>query len=322
MLVGHEDPGAVQRRAVDHRQRRRGPGELLRQPHVVLVGQCPEVDVVAGVLEQAEEGVREAEVRADHGLDPERAQERDGAVAGAVVADGQQHLDVGLREDALHLLPQVPLPLEGRQQDLDARHLTSLGVPLPRVVHVIARMNVGGPAELVVQLLRGLPDQALLTGDVEDGEADHLALRAPGTPHTRVPGLGRSPRPGDDLRALGLPRARAAAPATGRRAHPHGEGGRRSGGVAARAARVPHVVHTFHGHLLHGYFSPAVTAAVVLTERVLARRTDRLVAVGEQVRDDLLAARHRSARAVRRRSRRAWRWTCRTAPTAQARRSA
>ena len=44
-------------------------------------------------------------------------------------------------------------------------------------MHVIARMNVGGPAELVVQLLRGLPDQSLLTGEVDDGEAVAL-LRA------------------------------------------------------------------------------------------------------------------------------------------------
>jgi glycosyltransferase involved in cell wall biosynthesis len=62
------------------------------------------------------------------------------------------------------------------------------------------------------------------------------------------------------------------------------------GRAAARAARVPALVHTFHGHLLHGYFSPHVTRSVVLAERALARRTDRLVAVGERVRDDLLAA--------------------------------
>jgi glycosyltransferase involved in cell wall biosynthesis len=62
------------------------------------------------------------------------------------------------------------------------------------------------------------------------------------------------------------------------------------GRIAARACRVPAVVHTFHGHLLHGYFSPAVTRAVVQTERTLARGTTRLVAVGAQVRDDLLAA--------------------------------
>lgn len=49
-------------------------------------------------------------------------------------------------------------------------------------------------------------------------------------------------------------------------------------------------MHTFHGHLLHGYFSPRVTAGVVRVERTLAQSSTRLVAVGSQVRDDLLAA--------------------------------
>ena len=158
-----------------------------------------------------------------------------------------------------------------------------------QVVHVIARMNVGGPAAILVELLEHLPDQSVLTGEVEAGEADHLALRSPGTSFHRVPGLGRSPRPGDDLRALAhltreLRRRRPDV------VHTHTAKAGTLGRLAARAARVPAVVHTFHGHVLHGYFSPTVTRAVVTTERVLARTTDRIVAVGQQVRDDLLAA--------------------------------
>ena len=75
-----------------------------------------------------------------------------------------------------------------------------------RVAQVIARMNVGGPALQVTTLMQGLPtdryDQRLLTGSVEDDEADYIAMRAPGLPHEVVPGLGRSPRPLDDARAL------------------------------------------------------------------------------------------------------------------------
>jgi glycosyltransferase involved in cell wall biosynthesis len=160
---------------------------------------------------------------------------------------------------------------------------------VPRVVHVIARMNVGGPAQLLVQLLEGLPDQTLLTGDVEAGEADHLELRSCEAPSTRVPGLGRSARPGNDLRALGflVRELRRLRPDV---VHTHTAKAGTLGRIAAELARVPAVVHTFHGHLLHGYFSPRVTRAVAGTERLLARRTDRIVAVGEQVRDDLLAA--------------------------------
>lgn len=167
--------------------------------------------------------------------------------------------------------------------------ITKVGEPLPRVVHVIARMNVGGPAAIVVELLEHLPGQSLLTGEVEEGEANHLALRSPRTPFTSVPGLGRSPKPGDDVRALAwltreLHRRRPDV------VHTHTAKAGALGRVAGRAARVPYAVHTFHGHLLQGYFSPAFTRAVVATERVLAHGTDRIIAVGERVRDDLLAA--------------------------------
>ena len=47
-------------------------------------------------------------------------------------------------------------------------------------------------------------------------------------------------------------------------------------------------VHTYHGHLLHGYFGGFKTRLVILIERFLARFTDSLVAVGSQVREDLL----------------------------------
>ncbi len=46
------------------------------------------------------------------------------------------------------------------------------------VVHIISRMNVGGPAALIVEVLEGLPQQRLLTGDVSPGELDYLDLHA------------------------------------------------------------------------------------------------------------------------------------------------
>lgn len=162
-----------------------------------------------------------------------------------------------------------------------------------RVLRIIARMNVGGPALQVTGLLDGMDperfDHRVLTGHVESGEADYLALRAPQAAVHYVDGLGRSVRAAADLRALRTltHEIRAFQPHI---VHTHTAKAGVLGRVAARASRVPAVVHTFHGHLLHGYFSPAVTRAVVLTERALARSSTRLVAVGAQVRDDLLAA--------------------------------
>ncbi len=162
-----------------------------------------------------------------------------------------------------------------------------------RVLRIIARMNVGGPALQVVGLTDGLDadrfDQRLLVGAVETDEADYLELRAPGTPATRVTGLGRAPRPLDDLRALTtlVREMRRFRPHI---VHTHTAKAGVLGRTAAMIARVPARVHTFHGHLLHGYFSPRTTEVIATVERTYARFTDRLLAVGSQVRDDLLAA--------------------------------
>jgi glycosyltransferase involved in cell wall biosynthesis len=162
-----------------------------------------------------------------------------------------------------------------------------------RVMRIIARMNVGGPALQASVLMRGLDpglfDQRLYTGNVEPGEADYLELRARDvTPH-RVATLGRSVRPADDARAV------AALVAEMRRFRPHivhthtAKAGM-LGRTAAVLARVPARVHTYHGHLLYGYFSPAKTRLVVRSERMSARVCDRLVAVGTRVRDELVEA--------------------------------
>ncbi|GLY80695.1 glycosyltransferase [Actinoallomurus iriomotensis] len=162
-----------------------------------------------------------------------------------------------------------------------------------RVMRIIARMNVGGPALQASVLMRGLDrelfDQRLYTGTVEPGEADYLELRARDvTPH-RIATLGRSIRPADDARAV------ASLVAEMRRFRPHivhthtAKAGL-LGRTAAVLARVPARVHTYHGHLLYGYFSPAKTQLVVHSERMSARLCDRLVAVGTRVRDELIGA--------------------------------
>lgn len=162
-----------------------------------------------------------------------------------------------------------------------------------RVLRVIARMNVGGPALQVTGLIAGLDRQAfdhrVMTGHVGEGEADYLELRAPTTAVEYVRGLGRSIRPTDDLAALRhlVREMRRFRPHI---VHTHTAKAGVLGRVAARRAKVPLTVHTFHGHLLNGYFPRPLTAAVVGVERLLARRTTQLVAVGAQVRDDLLAA--------------------------------
>jgi glycosyltransferase involved in cell wall biosynthesis len=166
-----------------------------------------------------------------------------------------------------------------------------------RIVHVIARMNVGGPARILAGLLDELdPElypQVLLTGSVGPGEEDWFVVRqadrAEDERIVRLGDLGRAIDPLRDLRtARRLTRLLEELAPDVVQTHTAKAGllGRR----AARRAGVPLVIHTFHGHTLHGYFPRPVTAVFTLLERRLARRTDVLIAVGARVRDELLAA--------------------------------
>ena len=162
-----------------------------------------------------------------------------------------------------------------------------------RVLRIIARMNVGGPAWQSSVLTRGLAghgyETRLLAGRVDKGEADFVALRDPDLPVVDIEGLGRSVRIGGDLRAF-VSICREIRRFRPHIVHTHTAKAGVLGRLAAFVNRVPVRVHTFHGHVLHGYFSPPVSGLVRLVERVLARGTTALVAVGERVRDELVEA--------------------------------
>ena len=70
--------------------------------------------------------------------------------------------------------------------------------------------------------------------------------------------------------------------------HTHGAKAGTVGRAAARLARTPAVVHTFHGHVLRGYFSRPKQDVFRMIERTLAHACDRIVAVSDEVRDDLI----------------------------------
>ena len=166
--------------------------------------------------------------------------------------------------------------------------------PKIKVLRIIARMNVGGPAVQISNLMRGLNpeifDQKLITGYCEQDEIDYLELNAPEIPYTRIKGFGRRVSLKEDFLVF-FYLAREIKRFKPDYIHTHTA----KAGVLGRAAAIlmfsrAKLIHTFHGHLLHGYFPPFKTKLVVLVEKLLATRSTILVSVGEQVRDDLLAA--------------------------------
>ncbi len=165
-----------------------------------------------------------------------------------------------------------------------------------KIVRVIARLNMGGPALHVAYLTEGLRkrgyDTTLVAGSLARGE-DSMAFVADarGVEIVRIDELGREISPLRDLMAT-IRLAKLIRKERPQILHTHTAKAGTVGRVAARLAgsrRPPIVVHTFHGHVLRGYFGPVRTLFFRLLERWLAAGTTALIAVSPQVRDDLVA---------------------------------
>jgi glycosyltransferase involved in cell wall biosynthesis len=186
-------------------------------------------------------------------------------------------------------------PRPGRGAGICSAAVTDVpaGAARVRVLRVIARLNVGGPALHAVLLTERLDpgrfESRLVTGRVGAAEGDYLEL------HGReldgvisIPSLGRDVRGGRDWTALWqlVRLMRVFRPHV---VHTHTAKAGALGRLAAALCRVPVIVHTYHGHVFDGYFSPLKTRLIVGVERLLARRTDAIVTVTERVRRDVLA---------------------------------
>jgi len=161
-------------------------------------------------------------------------------------------------------------------------------------MRIIARMNIGGPAVQVSGLMRGFDssqfDQRLYTGFCSIGEADYLDTVAHDIEAIRISGLGRRVNLVGDIKAFFkiVNEIRSFKPHV---IHTHTAKAGFLGRVASFVSLHPSIrVHTFHGHLLNGYFGPFTKTLIVLTEKLLAMFTHQLLAVGEKVRQDLLDA--------------------------------
>ena len=167
-----------------------------------------------------------------------------------------------------------------------------------KVLRVIARLNMGGPALHVAYLTAGLRergyDTTLVAGSLARGE-DSMAFVADelGVGVVRIDELGREISPLRDLVAT-LRLARLIRRERPDILHTHTAKAGTVGRVAALLAGAkgpPIVVHTFHGHVLRGYFGPLRSLFFRMLERWLAGRTTALIAVSPQVRDDLVSLR-------------------------------
>jgi glycosyltransferase involved in cell wall biosynthesis len=171
-----------------------------------------------------------------------------------------------------------------------------------RVARIIDRLNIGGPAKHVTWLTAGLDRRGfattLIAGRVAAGEGDmgYFAAEA-GVEPLVIEDMSRELSPRDALVVFRLfALLRRIEPAI---VHTH----KAKAGAVGRAAawlyrwctpsalvlrpRRCAIVHTYHGHVFHGYFSASKSRMVVAIERLLARTTDRIVVVSEQQREEI-----------------------------------
>ena len=170
--------------------------------------------------------------------------------------------------------------------------MTPANAPI-RVMRIIARMNVGGPAVQVSGLMRGFDSEAfdhrLYTGFCAADEADYLDSVATDVKATRIEGFGRRVSVGGDIKAF-ISLITAIRDFKPHIIHTHTAKAGFLGRIASIVSFQPSIrVHTFHGHLLNGYFGALKRRLVIIAEKVLAVFTDELLAVGDKVRQDLLA---------------------------------
>ena len=169
---------------------------------------------------------------------------------------------------------------------------------MTRVLRIITRLNVGGPSIQAIALSEQLAkrgfDTRLIHGRLGTGEGDMRYLLTTPAVARQLSALRRDIAPLHDAVALVqvLDAIRDFRPHL---IHTHmakaGTIGRVAASIFNRSAgrdRAVRVVHTYHGHVLEGYFSPARTKAILGVERLLARASDSLVAISPRIAHELL----------------------------------
>lgn len=171
-----------------------------------------------------------------------------------------------------------------------------------KILRVIARLNIGGPALQAILLTKGMNDNlmqsVLITGHVSDGEADMLHFgREHGVTPVVLPQLSRRISWWQDL-VVFWSLCRIMVRERPDIVHTHTAKAGALGRLAAVIARVPIRVHTFHGHVFKGYFNILISSLCVWVERFLGLFTTCIIAISKEQAHELsegyhLAPRHK-----------------------------
>jgi len=161
---------------------------------------------------------------------------------------------------------------------------------MPKVLRIINRFNLGGISYNVSYLSRYLPSEyetLLIGGPEEEGEESSLYI-----PHS----LGLEPRIIHELRRSINPLGDYFAYKRIKKiikefkpdiVHTHASKAGAVGRLAAIHCQVPVIVHTFHGHVFHGYFGSFKTGVFKFIERYLAKKSTAIIAISNVQKKEL-----------------------------------
>ncbi len=155
---------------------------------------------------------------------------------------------------------------------------------MPKVLRIINRFNLGGPTYNAAYLTKYLPKEyetLLIGGDKEESEdsSQHI-LDDLNIDPVIIPEMRRAIRFGNDYTAYKKIKQiiEEFKPDI---VHTHASKAGTLGRMAAFACNVPAVVHTFHGHVFHSYFSKAKTTIFKRIEKRLAEKSSAIVAISD-----------------------------------------
>ena len=160
-----------------------------------------------------------------------------------------------------------------------------------KVLHIITRMNTGGPAVFLDHLTNAMNDlgtqSTIAYGYCESNEADYTETHKLNSELFKVKALHRSLNPFDDLKAFFALR-RVIREINPDLVNTHTSKAGVLGRIAAKSiSRNIPVVHTYHGHLIYGYFAKHKTFVFTLIERFLALFTNAAVSITKETQTSL-----------------------------------
>jgi glycosyltransferase involved in cell wall biosynthesis len=160
-----------------------------------------------------------------------------------------------------------------------------------KVLHIITRMNTGGPAVFLDHLTSAMNDldtqSTIAYGYCESNEADYTDTHKLNSDLLRIKTLHRSLNPFDDLKAFFALR-RIIKEINPDLVNTHTSKAGVLGRIATKSInrKIP-VVHTYHGHLIYGYFAKYKTFVFTLIERFLALFTNAAVSITKETQTSL-----------------------------------